>query len=104
MATILVARVDEVIVGVGMVVPVGSDEGEVKRMSVAREHRRTGVASAVLRDLVGIARASQGWRALILETTASWTDAVQFYEHFGFALTHYEDGAFGRDAHFRLDL
>ena len=40
----------------------------------------------------------------MLETTATWTDAVQFYERFGFELTHYEDGAFGRDAYFRLDL
>jgi putative acetyltransferase len=102
---ILVARVDDAIVGVGMVVPVGPDasEGEVKRMSVAREHRRTGIASAVLRGLVDVAR-SQGWRALILETTATWTGAIQFYEHFGFTLTHHEDGAYGRDAYFRLPL
>jgi hypothetical protein len=42
-------------------------------------------------------------RALVLETTATWTDAVGLYEAFGFTLTHYEDGQFGRDAYFRLD-
>jgi GNAT superfamily N-acetyltransferase len=101
--TILVARVSDQIVGVGMLVPVGLDEGEVKRMSVAREHRRTGIASALLRELVEIAR-RRSWRNLLLETTATWTDAVQFYEHAGFTLTHHEEGQFGRDAYFRLDL
>jgi GNAT superfamily N-acetyltransferase len=101
--TILVARREDRIVGVGIVVPAGSDEGEVKRMSVAREHRRTGVASAVLGGLVAVAQ-HQGWCALILETTATWTDAVGFYESFGFVFTHDEVGPFGRDAHFRLDL
>ncbi len=59
--TVLVARVDGRVVGVGMLLPAGQDEGEVKRMSVAREHRRTGVASAVLRRLVDAARL-HGWR------------------------------------------
>ena len=101
--SILVARIDDRIVGVGILVPGGNDEGEVKRMSVAREHRRRGVASAVLRELVSIAR-RQGWSAVILETTATWTDAVQFYEHFGFTLTHYDHGTFGRNANFHLPL
>ena len=81
----------------------GIRRGEVKRMSVAREHRRAGVASAMLRELVAVAR-HRGSRALILETTATWTDAIQFYESFGFTFTHQEDGEFGPDAHFRLDL
>lgn len=101
--TILVARVDDQVVGIGMLVPVVPGTGEVKRMSVARAHRRMGVASAVLRELVDAAR-QRGWRAVILETTATWTDAVQFYERAGFTLTHYEDGPFGRDAYFHLAL
>jgi ribosomal protein S18 acetylase RimI-like enzyme len=40
----------------------------------------------------------------VLETTASWTDAVGLYVRFGFTLTHYEDGEFGRDAWFRLEI
>jgi putative acetyltransferase len=100
---VLVARRDGAIVGAGAVVPVSADEGEVKRMSVARDQRRTGVASSLLRAMVAIG-ARRGWRALVLETTATWTDAVGLYEHFGFTLTHYEDGEFGRDAYFRLDL
>jgi ribosomal protein S18 acetylase RimI-like enzyme len=49
---VLVARRSGRIVGAAAVVPVGADEGEVKRMSVARDQRRIGVASALLRELV----------------------------------------------------
>jgi ribosomal protein S18 acetylase RimI-like enzyme len=102
--TVLVARVAGRIVGAGVVVPLHGDAvGEVKRMSVARDLRRSGVATALLEEMVAIA-VRRGWRALVLETTATWTDAVALYERFGFELTHYEDGEFGRDVHFRLDL
>jgi GNAT superfamily N-acetyltransferase len=100
---VLVARLDARIVGAAAVVPSASDEGEVKRMSVARDQRRTGVATALLRDMVAIGVRS-GWRALVLETTADWTDAVGLYQRFGFMLTHHEEGEFGRDAFFRLDI
>ena len=102
--TVLVARVAARIVGVGVVVPVHGDAvGEVKRMSVARDLRRSGIATALLQEMVAIGT-RRGWRALVLETTATWSDAVALYEHFGFAFMHFEDGEFGRDIHFRLDL
>jgi GNAT superfamily N-acetyltransferase len=101
--TILVARLAGEIVGVGAIVPTAPGVGEVKRMSVAQDHRREGVATAVLRELVGVA-VREHWVAVTVETTASWTDAVQFYERLGFRLTHYEEGQFGRDAHVRMDL
>jgi GNAT superfamily N-acetyltransferase len=100
---VVVARVDGAVVGVGVVEPAGPGEAEVKRMSVAREHRRRGIAGAILDALVAIAR-EWGCGAVVLETTTSWTDAVAFYERSGFAHTHDEDGRFGSDSHFRLDL
>jgi ribosomal protein S18 acetylase RimI-like enzyme len=100
---VLVARRDGRVVGAGAVVPVGAREGEVKRLGVAREQRRSGIATALLREMVAFA-ADTGWHALVLETTASWTDAVGLYETFGFTLTHYDDGEFGRDAWFRLEI
>jgi GNAT superfamily N-acetyltransferase len=100
---VLVARRAGCVVGAAAVIPVGADQGEVKRMSVARDQRRTGVASALLRALVAVG-VERGWSALVLETTATWTDAVGLYLAFGFTLTHYDDGEFGRDAYFRLDL
>jgi choline dehydrogenase len=101
--TVLVARGSGQIVGVGAIVPVAAGEGEVKRMSVAREARRRGLGTALLSALLEDAK-ERGWRSVRLETTADWEDAVQFYRAFGFELTHYEDGSFGRDAYFRLDL
>jgi ribosomal protein S18 acetylase RimI-like enzyme len=98
---VLVARRDGAIVGAGAVVPTSGGEGEVKRLGVARAHRRRGVASALLRALVAVA-VDEGWSALVLETSAHWADAVGLYERFGFTLTHYEDGEFGPDAYFRL--
>jgi GNAT superfamily N-acetyltransferase len=101
--TVLVARDVERIVGVGAIVPFAADEGEVKRMSVARGARRQGVGTALLLGLLADAKA-RGWRSVRLETTADWEDAVQFYGDFGFEVTHYEDSCFGRDAYFRMDL
>jgi GNAT superfamily N-acetyltransferase len=101
--TVLVARKAERIVGVGALMPVAPHEGEVKRMSVARDVRRQGVGTALLLELAADAKRS-GWRSLKLETTADWEDAVQFYGSLGFELTHYEEGFFGRDAFFRMDL
>ena len=101
--SVLVVRDGDRIVGVGTIVPIAPGEGEVKRMSVARRLRRQGIGAALLRELVAIAE-QRGWRVVRLETTADWEDAVGFYSTFGFELTHYKDGPFCRDAHFRLDI
>ena len=101
--TVLVARDSGRIVGVGAITPVAPGEGEVKRMSVARDARRRGLGTALLMALLEDAK-EKGWRGVRLETTADWEDAVQFYGALGFELTHYEDGGFGRDAYFRMDL
>ena len=101
--TVLLARDSGRIVGVGAIIPVAPGEGEVKRMSVARDARRRGLGTALLSALLEDAK-ERGWRSVRLETTADWEDAVQFYGAFGFEQTHYEVGAFGRDAYFRMDL
>jgi GNAT superfamily N-acetyltransferase len=100
---VLVVRDADRVVGVGAIVPIAQGEGEVKRMSVAQGSRRKGIGAALLRGLVGAAE-QRGWHAVRLETTADWEDAVGFYSAFGFELTHYEDGPFCRDAHFRLAI
>jgi GNAT superfamily N-acetyltransferase len=101
--TVLVARHAGRIVGVGAIVPVSPDAGEVKRMSVARDARRQGIGTTLLLELVAEAR-RRGWHGLKLETSADWEDAVEFYGALGLELTHYEDGDFGRDAYFKMDL
>jgi GNAT superfamily N-acetyltransferase len=87
------------IVGTGTVTPRSTAEAEVLRMSVARHVRGTGVGRQILDELVDIARA-WGAHRVVLETTATWSDAVAFYERCGFRRTHYAEGAFGCDLWF----
>ena len=72
-------------------------------MSVAPDYRRAGVGRRLVADLVDIAR-QWGMERVILETSAHWTEAIEFYERCGFNLTHFEEGEFGRDAWFELKL
>ncbi len=57
----------------------------------------------MLRALIDVARE---WRCggVVLETSTAWTEAVAFYLAAGFTHTHDEDGTFGSDSWFRLDL
>jgi GNAT superfamily N-acetyltransferase len=68
-------------------------------MSVAADMRRRGIGRMILAQLVERARAG-GFRRLILETTATWEDAVAFYRRCGFVVTHHQAG----DVYFALDL
>ena len=72
-------------------------------MSVASAHRRSGVGRLLVDELVAVAQ-RWGVERVVLETTASWTEVVHFYERNGFTLTHFADGDFGRDAWFELGL
>ena len=63
-------------------------------MSVAIDHRRTGLGQRLTEALIETAR---GWGVdrVVLETSAGWTEVVRFYRRCGFTLTHYDDGEFG---------
>ncbi len=98
-ADFLVARNNGRIVGCGALVPAGDCTGQIVRMSVAREMRRQGVATAILQALITCAR-DRGLRRVVLETTETWSDARGFYEANGFRLTHCEGG----DAYYILEL
>lgn len=91
------------IVGTGILIPREGNVHEVLRMSVAAAHRRRGVATRLLAELVAAAERLGAGR-VVLETTASWHEAVAFYTAFGFTFSHHADGAFGPDAYFFLDL
>ena len=92
----LVAKIDEVVVGTGALVPRSPGVGEIVRMSVATELRRLGIASQVLRELVAWAP-KLGVSRVILETTAAWQEVVAFYLANGFTITHEAEGPFGVD-------
>jgi GNAT superfamily N-acetyltransferase len=99
----LVACDGGLVVGTGTVVPRDDLSGEIVRMSVAPSHRRTGVGRRLVEELVAVAR-SWGMSRVVLETTADWTEVVRFYERCGFAITHFAEGDFGREAWFEMRL
>ncbi|MFO1094514.1 MAG: GNAT family N-acetyltransferase [Planctomycetaceae bacterium] len=87
----LVAWQGDRVVGTGALVPVDADTAEIKRMSVARDQRRQGVGRAILGELLARAHAAS-FRRVILETTSTWQEAVDFYLSNGFRITHQRDG------------
>jgi GNAT superfamily N-acetyltransferase len=98
-AVFLVGRIGDRIVATGALVARGEGCAEIVRMSVARDLRRRGIGSAILRRLLEQA-ASAGRRKIILETTSTWTDAIAFYRRHGFRPTHIQSG----DTYFELSL
>ena len=98
-AVFLVAWLQDKVVGTGAVVPQSDGSAEIVRMSVAADMRRAGIGSLLLRRLCQDAH-SAGCHTLVLETTATWQDAIDFYLHFGFQITHHQDG----DVYFSLDF
>lgn len=70
-------------VGCGALRELGGGLGEVKRMYVVPERRRSGVAAAVLAALEAEADA-RGWTHLRLETGTLQPDAIAFYERHGY--------------------
>ena len=98
-AIFLVACQEANIVGTGALVPRSDGVAEIVRMSVARESRRQGIGRLVLQELVSCARVA-GFYQVILETTATWQNVIEFYRNFGFRITHCQDG----NVYFALDL
>jgi putative acetyltransferase len=97
--TFLVARQAGQVIGTGALVPKDENTGQIVRMSVAASQRRRGTGRLILENLLDCARRA-GMREVILETTATWPEVIEFYKNAGFELTHYQGG----DAYFRLGL
>ncbi len=87
----LVAKLSGQVVGTGILKPMGSDRGEICRMSVAQSHRRLGIGRLILNRLLGLAHELR-MREVCLETASSWESAVKFCSRHGFRRTHEEDG------------
>lgn len=95
----LVAVQNGRLVGTGALIPAAPGVVRIVRMSVEKSVRRQGIGRALLRALLDAARA-QGCRRVVLETTATWRDAVAFYTRHGFRPVAQQAG----DIHFVLDL
>ena len=98
-SVILVASNTTGPVGVGILRPSTKGESEIVRMSVRRDLRGRGVAGTILSELLSTAR-KRGIKTVRVETTASWSSAVAFYEKHGFRRTHLQAG----DQHFAYEL
>lgn len=98
-ADVLVALLGDRVVGVGACVPRSPEVGQIVRMAVASDLRRHGIGRALLQALCARAQAA-GLRRIVLETTATWDDAIRFYQRYGFQMTHVHNG----DVYFALDL
>lgn len=95
----LIARQDHRIVGTGALLPRSDDTAEIMRMSVSSTLRRSGLGSAILQRLVEYAK-TRGYHKLVLETTSTWLEVIEFYLKLGFQITHHQDG----DTYFVLNL
>ena len=95
----IVAVRDDVVVGTGTIRPVGDEQAEIIRMSVAVTARRTGLGAQIVEVLVDTARA-WGCHSVVLETTSTWTDAIAFYQRCGFTITGTEVTDVGEDTWF----
>jgi GNAT superfamily N-acetyltransferase len=101
--TTLTAWVAGRLVGTGTLIPRGDGVAEVLRMSTAGDFRGRGIATRLLHELLADAR-FRHLRTVVLETSATWVDARSLYERNGLVLDREEDGDFGRDAFYRLDV
>lgn len=97
---VLVAVDSATVIGTGILL-VRDAEGEVVRMSVHRNHRRRGIATQVLAELVDLAN-RHGVRRIVVETNAKRVEARNLYETYGFRFTHSAPGAFGRETFYEL--
>ena len=97
--TFLVAWRNDEIIGTGAFKPHSEKQVEVVRMSVAKEMRRQGIGRQILSELCKTA-SEKGYAEVILETTETWQDVIDFYLNYGFEITHHVDG----DVYFRKEL
>ncbi|MGE5653829.1 MAG: GNAT family N-acetyltransferase [Bacillota bacterium] len=88
--TFLVAEVCERLVGTGALVPEGTDDGRIVRMSVCPTHRRRGIGRMMVQRLLAAAKTS-GYRRVWIETNRDWYAAISMYESCGFSI-HHDDG------------
>jgi GNAT superfamily N-acetyltransferase len=98
-AVFLVAWYQKRIIGTGALIPRSNTTAEIVRMSVAADMRRKGIGRKILQQLCEYAKSS-GYEHIILETTETWSEVIEFYRKFGFHITHHLNG----DIHFALEL
>ena len=79
----LIAESGGDLIGTAALITAGVEAGRIVRVSVARDHRRQGVARALMARLAQHARAL-GLVRLWVETNDDWADAIGLYVALGF--------------------
>jgi GNAT superfamily N-acetyltransferase len=79
----LIAESGGDLIGTAALIAAGKEAGRIVRVSVARDHRRHGVARALVERLAQHARAL-GLVRLWVETNDDWADAIGLYVALGF--------------------
>lgn len=102
-ATFLVTWLDGRIIGTGALIPKSDQVAEIVRMSVASDMQRQGIGTRILERLCQEA-IDLGFQQIILETTSTWYEVIEFYSRFGFRISHRQEGNSGGEVHFVLDL
>lgn len=82
-AAFVIARLDDQPVGCGALRPFDETSGEIKRMYTRAEHRRKGVAQAILAELERLAQ-EFGYTNVKLQTGPRQPEAAALYERVGY--------------------
>lgn len=90
-STVVVAKINQAIVGTGILEPTETGAARIVRMSVAQSMRRQGIGTRILEKLLSAA-VEQGYVMITLETTVSWRSVIEFYRSHGFTPTFQSDG------------
>lgn len=94
-AQVVVAEVDGLVVGCGILLSESGRRGRIVRVSVHKDHRRKGVGREVVNSLVHSARRRR-MTEVVVTTDVPWTSAVALYLACGFV----EVGRDKHDVHF----
>jgi len=95
----LVAEADGALVGTGALISENANTGRIVRVSVASTQRRKGIGRLLTEHLIEAAR-TRPFKQIVVETNDDWYDAIQLYQHYGFAEYDRRDG----EIHMMLQL
>ena len=77
------ARLQEELVGVFVIMPNTANEIELKNISVAEAHQRKGIGEEIIKYVIRISKL-EGYQYLIVKTADVSTDTIQFYRRMKF--------------------
>ena len=81
---VVVESGDEIVAYAGLSAPAGAGQGDIQTIAVDPTHRRLGIGTVLMRELLGAARA-RGASEVFLEVRADNPGAEELYRRHGFA-------------------